>query len=246
MDTNQGLYRSIAEDWKTGHYTIAELMEQYSLSRKELARILRNGGTSINDKQYRNKRIGELYSAGHDAKHLAARYGLSKKYVVTVAWRGAGRERQRVCPECGRSFAPSDNRRRHCSDKCKGNRKPVSGICVVCGGTFRSHHPEQQCCSQRCNAAFVKIQRVDRNLKIRDMKRKGHTYRELTEIFGLSRGALSEICRPGAYRSKHLSAVETVRRHRGRAWLSEMARMDMRRAEAILKKQGSYNYFCSV
>ena len=243
---NEHIYRAIVEDWKMGDYTIRQLAAVWSRSPRTISHILAAGGTSARDKQYRDKRIGQLYRAGYDAKYLSERYGLDERYVVTIAWKGAGREHERACPVCGKAFTPRDNRQRHCSRKCLSRKKHLSKTCIVCAKAFTTQRPEQKSCSNRCSSAFEKIKNMERNLRIRDLRRQGYSYRELSRMLGLSRTIIFNICSPSGSPAKYMSAIESVRSHKGKSWLSSTAKLEIRRAERILKEEGLYHYFCSA
>ena len=231
----------IIEEWKTGDYSVNQLAERWGRNRVTIGNILRSGGISTNNHEYRDKRISELYAAGHDRKTLAKRFELTERYVVMLAWRGSADADQRICPVCKEPFPAKRKNHRYCSRKCIRKLKAHKATCSVCRKPFLAYNSNRQSCGKDCRAVLGKIRSMERDLRIRELRREGCTHREIQKIVGFSLSLIGKICAKGTH-SEYLSAIEIVRRHRDQAWLSGFAKLEVRRAAKVLKKHGLERY----
>lgn len=231
----------IVEEWSSGDFSLNTLAERWGRTRNDIAAVLKERGESALNHEHRNRRIGELMAAGHDRERLSERYGLSKTYITTLAWRGAGREDERICPECQTPFAPKDSRHVYCVKDCALKAKHHTNICLACGESFPSVRVDQKVCDLRCRDALKKIRSIEVSLRARELRRRGYTFAKIAEKCELSVSGVRSICTEKK-RSEYLAALETVRRHKGKAWLSGVAKLEVRRALTTLKAHGLERY----
>lgn len=106
----------------------------------------------------------------NDGKIMGFRCGgkifVDKNEVVTYADTGRA---PRVCPSCGKVFAPKtiDHARRFCSPECRnkhhaqnnappGSEKLYELTCVVCGRLFTHKYSHTKTCSPECRKEYYK------------------------------------------------------------------------------------------
>jgi len=231
----------VVEEWKTGDYTSVQLGERWGHTRKWIGVVLREAGMSARDFQYRNRRIGQLYAAGQSIEALAEHYGATAHHIRLVIRGGSWRGRERICPVCDNPFTPRQLDHIYCIKRCawEASRKRVrpSRTCSACGTPFPPQQPDQQVCGLGCVAVLSKIKTIEASLRVRQWKRQGFSYREISDRTGLTNAAISIIL-AGPRRSEYLAAIETVRRHAGKPWLSGLAELEVKRAWAVLKAEG--------
>jgi len=243
----QARNRGIADDWKSGNYTVVELADLWGLSVRQMRLIFSALGIKARDKQYRDRRILQLYREGRTKDSLAERFGLCTGSIYRIL-RGEPPRERLVCRGCGKVFTKSRPGPQHYCADCadvKGvlGRATVWKKCPVCGEAFPSHRGAVYC-SNSCSHLRLVIGTVERGLRARELRRNGKTQNEIAFALGLSQSTIARLCAGDGPQRKRLAAIEIIRRHRGRTWLSGLAKAEKRQAERTLKEQGLYHYFC--
>lgn len=201
--------KRVAADWKSGLYKREAIAARHDVDLSTISKYLKMMGIDGNTVKYRNGAMVSMHKEGKSVAEIASYFNVNVRHLKQILRKGGS-------PAARQPIKPWPS-------------------CLVCGKPLTSSR-KGKCCSRKCSFARKTTKNLERNIEIREAKRRGEDNTSLSLRFGICKAMIIKINRRGHFPT--LEAVDRIVRHTRAGAVTANARQEIRRAWRYLDGEG--------